>query len=650
MTVHMESRMSGIRTVAETVFATLVSLSLLGSLAAMLAWSQSWITPMWLVYLRFSATLLGLLLWDRKDIGFGILSAYLALVILRLLLLSPEQLFMTKVSQTIFNGAWAFIGCYSLGHILGAKRTERFLVIFLTGWVFCMACYCGTALYAVWTDQKIWNIGKGGFWGLTAIVGKNASRLSMLFDSNTSGVLCGIAVTAAFLCAAGCRNRCLKGLHILLFLPNWIALSLTDSRTAQIGAAAGIGTAVGILILRTILRKRTGGKAGAAWLAAAGSSLAIAAVCLFLMSGTTSVFNVVKTMRGGWLSGAAAEGSQEIRVHVEPNEVKAGRGETVVLKAAAEGGANVIRYQWQYSEDGEAWIDLDGESATAESLRIKAVSSVYQRRYRCMVVTENETVFSDDAVILKPYTVKMTMKTKSSSGTDNVLMAIQTEGAEGRITYQWQIGEEDGETWTDLPGSTQNTLTVEVNGDKRYRCIVTAGNGIVYSRVRWIRQPSGTEVKTRGLDTEDPLNGRTRIWKQAVRFLADHPKTLLAGRSVNETMKYTGIMRTETIVTEHCHNMFLQTVMESGIPGLLLMLAFMFCTVRRAIRLVTAGDFPALLRLVPAAVCALWVGELTECIVRMTNFRVPTLAMLMLYAGVVCALGRRKKVAGDVNL
>ena len=232
---------------------------------------------------------------------------------------------------------------------------------------------------------------------------------------------------------------------------------------------------------------------------------------------------------------------------------------------------------------------------------------------------------------------------------DSVLLIVRTEGAEGEVAYQWQIGEEDGKTWTDLPGNTQNTLTVEVNGEKRYRCMVTADNGIVISRNKWVRQPSGITVKTRGLDREDPLSGRTAIWKQAVRFLAEHPRTLLTGRSVCETMKYTGIMRTETVVTEHCHNMFLQTVMESGIPGLLLMLAFIFCTGRRAVRVVSAEDIPTVLRLVPAAVCAFWVGELAECIVRMTNVRVPTLAMLMLYAGIICALGKRKKETGEAD-
>ena len=351
MTEHVENRGSGLRTAAERVYAALTGLSLLGSLAAMLAWSHNWVTPMWLTLLRCAVVLMGLMLWDRRDMGFRILAAYLALVFLRLLVPS-SRLFDEEASQTLFNGAWSFIGCFSLGHILGKRRTETFLKIFLSGWVFCMACYCGTAVYAVWTDQKIWNIGGGGFWGLTVVAGKSDSRLNMLFDANTSGVMCGTAVMAAFLCAAGYRNKWMKGIHIFLLLPVWTALSLTDSRTAQIGAAAGVGAAAGILVLKRLLTKKPDRNRRSAWLIAAVGAMAVAAVCVLLMPGTTRVFNVAKSMRGGLVTGAAAE-ERQLQAVVTPKEVTAGFGEKMLLKAATVNAEGEVSYQWQYSSDGE---------------------------------------------------------------------------------------------------------------------------------------------------------------------------------------------------------------------------------------------------------------------------------------------------------
>ena len=640
MTERMENRRSGIRAAAEQVFAVLTGMSLLGSLAAMLFWSQSWVTPMWLTLLRCAAAVLGLTLWKRRDVGFCILMVYLALVFLRLLIPSAEKLFDQSVSQTLFNGAWAFLACYSLGHILGYKRTERFLKFFLTGWVFCMTCYSCTGLYAAWTDQRIWNFSGGGFWGLSIVSGEGASRMRMLFDANTSGVLFGSAAVAAFLCAAGTGTKWIKGLHILMFIPNWTALCLTDSRTAQIGAAAGIGTAVGILLMRAVKKRK--GKARVAVAASACGALLTAVVCIGVALGTVFAFNAAKAAKGSLLPAAGAESKRaELSIAVWPDEIRADTGKRVKLHAEVQGAEGEVAYQWQYCI-GEQWNDLTTVSATTAVFKMTVRDSTYWRKYRCVVNTENGTAVSNEVSILKPFDVTLSVRSAKGAGGDTMTVIAKADGAEGEILYQWQVCESDG-SWTDLSGNTRDALTVEVQEEKQYRCVVTAGNGTVISRAKSVGKPSGTSVKTRTLEGGDLLSGRTKIWKQAVRFIVTHPRTLLTGRSVSEPMKNTGIMRTENIVTEHSHNMFLQTLMESGLPGLLLLLAFMVCTGRRAVRLVMNEDRPELVRLMPAAVCAIWVGELTECVVRMTNVRVPMLALLMLYAGIVCAAGKKEK-------
>ena len=640
MKERVENRRSGIRAAVERIFAILVILSLLGSLAAMLSWAQGWVMPMWLLLLRCAAAVLGLALWNRKDAGFFILMGYLALVFLRLLIPSPENMFIQSVSQTLFNGAWAFLGCYSLGHVLGYRRAERFLKIFLAGWVLCMTCHSAAALLAAWTDQRIWNIGEGGFWGLSIVSGKGESRLRMLFDPNTSGILFGSAAVAAFLGAAGSRNRWMRVFHILMFLPNWTALSLTDSRTAQVGAAAGIGTAAGILILQAVKKKKE--KNGPARTAAVCGALLTAAVCIALSLGTVFAFNAVKTAKGGLLPAAGAEGGPaEISVTVWADKEKAGIGEKTTLNAKAEGAEGEVSYQWQYCVTDE-WTDLKGASTNQETCRITVKASTYNRKYRCAVKADNGTAYSGEITILKPYAVNLAIRSAKGAGGDTITVVAETSGAEGEILYQWQIRGEDG-SWTDLPDCTRDAITVEVQEKEQYRCVVTAGSGTVISEIKTVRKPTGTAVKTRTLDGGDLLSGRTTIWKQAVRFLASYPRTLLTGRSVHEPMKNTGIMRTENLVTEHCHNMILQTLIESGLPGLLLLLAFILCTGQRAVRLVTDEEKPMLVRLMPAAVCAIWVGELTECVVRMTNIRVPMLGLLMLYAGIVCASGKKEK-------
>ena len=647
MTEHTESRRTGIRTAAERVFAVLTGVSLLGSLGAMLSWSQNWVTPMWLIWLRLAAAALGLMLWKRKDAGFRILSVYLGLVVLRLLVPSPEKLFDTKVSQTLFNGIWAVAGCYSLGHILDKKRIERFLKIFLTGWVVWMACYAAVSVYGAWTDRKIWNIGQGAFWGLNIVSGSGSARLMVFFEPNTSGTLLGLAVVAAFLCIAGSGSRWLRVIHIPALVLCWIALSLTDSRAAQTSTAAGIGTAAGILLFGPVYRKTKGRKLPA-WSAAAACALLTAGVCLVLSVGTTGVFNRLKAGRGNLLSGAAAE-ERVTGVSVTPSEITADTGTVVSFTAETDNAGQDLSYQWQYSTDGETWKDITGASAVTPTLELTVKASNYQRCYRCAVATENGTSFSETVRVLAPYTVKVTATGDSRAEGDTVTLTAETAGTEGKISYQWQVSEDGGKTWADLPDEQNRKLTVAVLGEKRYRCAVTADNGFVVSTGKKVSEPAGTSIKNRGYNKADLLNGRTKIWKQVVRFLAEHRRVLLIGRSVAEPMKDTGIVRDEVIPAEHCHNMFLQMVMESGIPGLLLLLAFILCTVASSVRTAAAVELPLLLRLVPAAVCAVWVGELVECIVRMANYEVPNLAMLMLYAGITCALGKRKTGTGEAD-
>lgn len=633
-----QRREADFRKAAEITFAVLTGASLLGSLIAMLWWSAGWVTPMWLTLLRCAAAVTGLTLWDRKDAGFRILAVYLAMIFLKLLIPTPEKLFEQKVSETLFNGLWAFAACYSLGHILKPRGTELFLKIFLGCWIFCMACLSGISVYAAWTDGRIWNIGQGAYWGLGIVSGEGSSRLKMFFDSNTSGILFSIATMAAVLCMAVYKARWQKALCFLALLPNWTALALTDSRNAQISAAVGIGAAVGILALGKAARKDR--KTSVRWITAAGAALITAVICVLLLLGTVFAFNGAKTAAGGLVPGAAAEST--VQASIEPDTVPASIGEKIQIKVDVTTKKKVTGYQWQYSQDDGEWINLETATAKKSKLKITVRAATYRTKFRCVVTTKSGTAVSNEVSIVKPFTVTLTARTRKSAGGDTVTLIAETDGAKKPLQYQWQVSENGDESWTNiLKGGQEATLTVEVREERRYRCIVTAGNGVVTSWSKTIEKPSGTAVKTRTLEGNDLLTGRTEIWKQTLRYLGDHPETLLTGRSVCEPLKDTGIMRNENVETEHCHNAFLQILMESGIPGLLLILAFLALTGRRAGRLAADADQPLLLRLIPAALAALWAGELAECIVRMSNVHVPTLAILALYSGIIAAAGKK---------
>ena len=65
------------------------------------------------------------------------------------------------------------------------------------------------------------------------------------------------------------------------------------------------------------------------------------------------------------------------------------------------------------------------------------------------------------------------------AGTDATFSVTAT--GSGSLAYQWQASTDDGDTWTDVPGATSSTYTVEsVTEDMSgtwYRCVVTGGDG-----------------------------------------------------------------------------------------------------------------------------------------------------------------------------
>lgn len=632
------------RRIAETVYMAATGISLIGSLYVMLSWAPDAVTPVWLILIRCFSALSGVLLNRRKDRGICILAAYLGLVFLRLLIPEPYKLFTPQASDTLFHGVWAFLGCYSLGFVLDERKTAGFLRGFLALWCFGIATLSAAAIFAAWTDRLIWNIGQGAFLGLDTKVDSSA-RLRIFFDVNTTGAVCGLSAVMAAIGFVTEKSRAFRGFYLLILIPIWFALSLTDCRTAQISTAAGCGIIAGILLLnRTRKRKE---RRIPSWISAVLVTLITSVFCLILSVGCITIFNAAKSSRGSFVRSAGAEAPESavFRVSIEPAVPKAGIGETIRLKAEVQNEEGEPCYQWQVSWDGVLWNDLGDMSPDSGTLKVRVKAGTYRNQYRCKVITGNDTLMSETVTIQKPFTVRLARSIQKRPDGNRTKLTVKTEDAEGDIHYQWQVFSRSENRWEDTESDEDapDRLTVEMTEETRYRCIVTAGNGVVISASKTIGEAKGILAKNRGYIPGNVLSGRQDIWLQVIDYLRLHPGTLLTGRSISDPMKGTGIMRIDS-ETEHCHNGLLQTLMESGIPGAVLMIGFMTFTGICACRMVRRRGGTMIFRLLPAAVLSVWIGETTECIVRMSNSRVPNLPILMLFAGVICALGSKNSI------
>jgi len=81
----------------------------------------------------------------------------------------------------------------------------------------------------------------------------------------------------------------------------------------------------------------------------------------------------------------------------------------------------------------------------------------------------------------------------------------------------------------------------------------------------------------------DTLGNRLGVYKAAVQYIGNHPLTLLRGNMDDAFMAE--IKETAQYPYAHMHNAMLQVLMTTGLPGLALMLWFLYLLVKRAARL-----------------------------------------------------------------
>ena len=137
-------------------------------------------------------------------------------------------------------------------------------------------------------------------------------------------------------------------------------------------------------------------------------------------------------------------------------------------------------------------------------------------------------------------------------------------------------------------------------------------------------------------DLDVIFSGRISLWKEVLQYVFSRPENWFFGQSLEKPLALVYPS------AEHCHNVLLQTLLESGVPGLLLMLGchafFLVC----AFRLFRNKTLPFWQRLVPAPAIALLISELTECTTHF-GYCFPQMTVLYLFVGFTVALGARQK-------
>ena len=149
--------------------------------------------------------------------------------------------------------------------------------------------------------------------------------------------------------------------------------------------------------------------------------------------------------------------------------------------------------------------------------------------------------------------------------------------------------------------------------------------------VAYAEEVEKTAVSVSGFGGNRVLTGRAELWTSVINYIKQNPIVLLIGESK------LGPLRGFNQFFAHCHCIYLQVLLESGIPGLLLFLFFIIYTITHAIKVIRTPSLPLWIRLLPALPISLWVGDIAETFTWLRSSQCPMGAIAIISAGIICA-------------
>lgn len=155
-------------------------------------------------------------------------------------------------------------------------------------------------------------------------------------------------------------------------------------------------------------------------------------------------------------------------------------------------------------------------------------------------------------------------------------------------------------------------------------------------------------VQHRELQAGNLFNDRQIIWTAALRLLRSEPKFLLTGT----TMVLSPVLTNAHILPAeytgrpfaHVHNIYLQTLAAWGLPGFLLLAAFLVIFLLAAWRVLMKHDLPLWQRLVPIPTLYVLLCEMVDCFTRLSE-GAPMLLFGCFFAGLTLAVDARARYA-----
>ena len=152
----------------------------------------------------------------------------------------------------------------------------------------------------------------------------------------------------------------------------------------------------------------------------------------------------------------------------------------------------------------------------------------------------------------------------------------------------------------------------------------------------------GTLVSNRGYTGKDILTNRPMIWNAAIQIIKGNPRYLLYGTSILNPMNEINASQWMVFKAAHCHCMPLMILLESGIPGVLLMGAFLVTIAVKMFRRIRDKSY-TWDKTAIAVFLSISAGELIECFTWLRSGQTAVLPFYFVALGIISiAVNNRK--------
>ena len=155
----------------------------------------------------------------------------------------------------------------------------------------------------------------------------------------------------------------------------------------------------------------------------------------------------------------------------QPESVTSLEGKSVTFTVKATGDG--LSYQWQLSDDqGANWRNSSVRTATYTT----TLTTVNSGRYvRCIVSDAGGASKKSNAAYMKISSLAITLQPVNATGALGDLVIFNVTAKGPGITYQWQLSDDQGQSWRNSSNTTSQYATTlsDKNNGRYVRCVVT---------------------------------------------------------------------------------------------------------------------------------------------------------------------------------